>query len=114
MKETAEEKLERLRLMTNARTHKHRAKLKKLGLPINRVKNEWFLDYKKTLSCKVCGESCDIVLDFHHLDPKVKTNNISRLIATNASASIVLAEIAKCVVLCRNCHAKVHAGLIIL
>ena len=130
MNETAEEKKEKQRLMTNARTHKHRAKLKALGLPANkrqlcasgekpyssRTNNtaEWFAYYKETFSCQICGESCSTVLDFHHLDPKKKADNISRLVATDKPIAVVLAEIAKCAPLCRNCHAKVHAGLIVL
>jgi hypothetical protein len=123
MKETAEEKKERQRLMGVARKQKSRAKLRALGLPISgHVREakfsgtnntaEWFAYYKETFSCQICGESCSTVLDFHHLDPKMKIDNISRLVATDKPMVVILAEIAKCVCLCRNCYAKVHAGLL--
>lgn len=49
-------------------------------------------------------------LDIHHLDPKIKDKNFSCM--RGWCKERILAEIEKCVLLCRNCHAEVHAGLI--
>ncbi len=60
------------------------------------------------LTCEYSG--CVEALDFHHLDPDVKTDGIARLYL--AKPSILQAELDKCVLLCCRCHAEVHAGLI--
>jgi hypothetical protein len=52
-------------------------------------------------------------LAFHHLDTSKKERNISEL-APGWSIDRILKEIAKCKVLCHNCHTKVHAGILSL
>lgn len=69
--------------------------------------SEWWVDYKSALICSICGESRHWCLDFHHTDPLVKEGTLSSLLRT-ASKQRVLDEIAKCVVVCRNCHADIH------
>lgn len=61
-------------------------------------------------SCILCGEDTFCCLHFHHKDPSQKTGNVYSL--STRSKVHILAEIEKCVVLCANCHCKVHAGLI--
>lgn len=65
-----------------------------------------FLDEAKKDGCVVCGEKEAIALDFHHLFGK--DFNLSRHITTNVEK--LMEEVAKCVVLCANCHRKVHHG----
>lgn len=55
--------------------------------------------------CIVCGEKDIACLDFHHL--KDKEFNISNEIR-NLSIENLKKEINKCVVLCSNCHRKLH------
>ncbi len=69
-------------------------------------------EYKKTLSCKICGESESVCLDFHHIEPNEKEYNIALLKYSTGSFEKVKREIEKCVVLCANCQRKVHAGII--
>ena len=68
--------------------------------------SEWYINYKKTLKCSKCPESDWRCLDFHHKDPNEKEFCIS--IGRNKGLSIesLLKEIAKCDVLCANCHRK--------
>ena len=67
------------------------------------------VEFKRSCEgCVLCGEKEPVSLDFHHLDPKAKDGAVAR----QPSIARVLAEIAKCVVLCANCHRKVHAGLL--
>ena len=73
---------------------------------------KWYQEYKSTLACKICGESCTICLDFHHLDPLRKDIAVSQMIAQGYGRSRIENEISKCIVLCKNCHAKLHAGLV--
>jgi hypothetical protein len=68
----------------------------------------WFTAFKKTLRCARCPESHPYCLDFHHLDPTVKSNTVPALVKKGVPKERVLAEIAKCVVLCANCHRKEH------
>jgi hypothetical protein len=64
----------------------------------------------KEAGCIRCGESEYVALDFHHIDPNIKESNVSKLLA-GASTKRMLKEIEKCVVICANCHRKLHAGL---
>lgn len=66
--------------------------------------------YKSTHGCKYCFESDSCCLDFHHISPELKTENISMLIV-NSSIENVKKEIEKCEVVCANCHRKHHAGI---
>ena len=63
--------------------------------------------------CIACGESDPVVIDFHHPDPSVKELNIGGMVASRSLTSL-LKEVDKCVCLCKNCHAKVHANTLTL
>lgn len=71
-----------------------------------------FLDWMKNLkigrSCERCGESHPATLDFHHRDATQKTFTISSGGRYRGSRKQVLAEIEKCIILCSNCHRKLH------
>ena len=61
----------------------------------------------------ICG-GCDGsyppgAFDFHHLDPGAKEFGVSTD-GTYRPWRRIVAELAKCVMLCANCHAEVHAG----
>ena len=72
-----------------------------------RVK-EQFEELKKTLSCKICGESHPATLDFHHKNPEEKEIIISQAVGRNWGWNSLKKEIDKCDVLCANCHREVH------
>lgn len=67
---------------------------------------DWFRNYKKGLSCKECGETHPACLEFHHL--RHKDSTVSNMVGSGYSKERILKEIAKCEVLCANCHRKVH------
>lgn len=77
----------------------------------DRAKN-FFLDIRKNSQCKFCGENCEHCLDFHHLDPATKVEAVGTMVAQARSLKQIKEEIAKCIVLCSNCHRKLHAGVI--
>ncbi len=64
--------------------------------------------YKTLKGCAYCSEKCYACLDFHHPDSD-KEFNISR--GYSNSTETLKAEIRKCVVVCSNCHRKIHSGI---
>ncbi len=67
---------------------------------------QWIDEYKSGLSC-ACGQNHPATLDFHHIDPTQKDFSIKAAVARRYSLERVKKEIAKCIVLCANCH-RVH------
>jgi len=63
---------------------------------------------KESLECSICGENHPATLQFHHRDPQKKDFNLSEAVRQGYSAERIQKEIAKCSVLCANCHAKLH------
>lgn len=77
---------------------------------VRREKMRDIINDAKQQGCIICGESDICCLDFHHI--RDKEFDIST--GTEVSADRLIAEIDKCVVLCANCHRKLHAGKIAL
>lgn len=62
-------------------------------------------------ACKVCGyKRCSRAMNYHHKFPENKSFEISG--AHGRSIKNLLEEICKCILLCANCHAEVHDGII--
>lgn len=76
------------------------------------------LDEKRSIvdrvkvKCSVCGyDRCKDALDFHHIDSSMKLFGIAEVMSsTVVTAKELQDEIAKCVVLCSNCHREHHAA----
>lgn len=64
-------------------------------------------EYLKNKSCKECGETNQLLFDFHHKNPKDKKAKIAHLI-NRACWKLVLEEIEKCEILCCVCHRLYH------
>lgn len=56
--------------------------------------------------CNFCGESNILVLQFDHIDPKTKIEEIGRMVKRSASIQEIKEEMRKCQILCFNCHIK--------
>jgi hypothetical protein len=70
----------------------------------------WFYEYKRdNCRCERCGEDCPHCIDFHHVGDK--TANVSQMVNHGYSKERIKAEIARCDVLCANCHRKLHDDL---
>ena len=65
---------------------------------------------KANQGCAKCGDTRSYVLDYHHIDPSVKTEGIARMVSNHYTSlnEETLNEIKKCVVLCANCHREWH------
>lgn len=62
--------------------------------------------------CVLCGyDRCVSALHFHHIDPRSKKFHLS-MQGVARSIAAARAEMAKCALLCANCHAEVEAGLV--
>jgi hypothetical protein len=61
------------------------------------------------LRCERCGYNKNYAaLAWHHLDPREKTHELDLRAMSNRSLSTLRDEVAKCQLLCANCHAEVH------
>lgn len=69
-----------------------------------------FVGSIKVRGCYICGEKTICCLVFHHKDPEQKIDAISQML--NTDIELVKTEMRKCILLCRNCHAKIHSKLI--
>lgn len=71
-----------------------------------RVKNKQLVrDIKGDGECYFCAEKDVVTLDFHHLRDK----RLDIADAVRGTAKGLMHEIQKCVLLCSNCHRKLHA-----
>jgi hypothetical protein len=60
--------------------------------------------------CAACGyDRCQAALQFHHLDPGLKSFALSHQGVTRSLAK-ARSEARKCVLVCANCHAEIEAG----
>jgi len=84
-----------------------RAIIKKSNAKISAQTKVFVENYKLQHPCQ-CGEGDPCCLDFHHIDGESKEMAVSEMVANRYSLNKVKAEVEKCVVLCRNCHAKLH------
>lgn len=61
--------------------------------------------------CQICGyNKCYGALEFHHIDPSLKTMNLS-VTSMKKNMNILRAEAEKCVLVCANCHREIEVGV---
>lgn len=70
----------------------------------NEIKKTKDLIAKLKIKCIKCGESHPATLDFHHINPNEKDQDIAKM----TSRKKILEESKKCIILCSNCHRKLH------
>ena len=79
----------------------------------NQARKTYVSDLKKQYGgkCKICGyKRCFDALVFHHKNPKNKKDKVSKIVYRKGIKA-AKEEAKKCVLICANCHAEVHAGL---
>jgi hypothetical protein len=87
------------------------------GKAVNRkrhalARQKFLQQVKESFGCQICGETCHLVLDFHHLEQDAKEKHLSGMAVDNRPWNVIIAELEKCAVLCCNCHRKVHGNLL--
>jgi len=92
-KKNAKKEITRTGKVTKARRKKIRA---------------WVNDFKAKAGCCKCPENDPVCLDFHHLSDK-KAAVSSKI--NNWGMERIQKEINKCIVICANCHRKLHKSL---
>ena len=79
---------------------------------------EWFRQLKSEMHCT--DPNCPypnvdpVCLDFHHRPGELKLANVTTLVNRAKPKQVILDEIAKCDVICSNCHRKRNDKLGIL
>lgn len=67
------------------------------------------LDFLKDKACVICGQSDIRTFEFDHRNPETKSFGIAQAIRLGKKWEEILDEIAKCRILCANCH-KIHTA----
>lgn len=63
--------------------------------------------------CEICGYNrCLSALHFHHKNPDKKRDQVSNLLK-NSGIKVAIKETEKCILVCSNCHAELHEGIIL-
>lgn len=66
------------------------------------------VDYVKISNpCMICGEKDIVCLDFHHVNGDGKGNFVSYWQRAKSKLKLIN-EMKKCIVVCSNCHRKIH------
>ena len=88
-----------------------RFRCKKCALEVvsnKRRRNKVALVEYKGGKCEICGyDKCIEALSFHHLDPNQKDFGVSN--GNIKSLETLKREADKCILVCHNCHAELHA-----
>jgi hypothetical protein len=79
----------------------------KYDVPKRAKRLDKFEEFKRGLSCCRCGLAHPAVLQFHHRDPSQKLFGVAQAVYNRGWETIMI-EVAKCDVLCANCHAIHH------
>jgi ribosomal protein L30E len=69
------------------------------------------LAWKAERGCSRCSESDSACLDFHHRDPSKKKFQVGWGVWEGYTWNKLMKEAAKCIIVCANCHRKLHAKL---
>lgn len=87
---------------------KNKEKLAEYQRQKRREVAKWFADFKSDKACVTCGESHPACLDFHHKEGNDKDMDVGYMVRQKLSMERIMSEIAKCDIVCANCHRKLH------
>lgn len=111
-KEWVEANQDKMRVYRREYYYKNRDKEKARSLKrrklVEKEIREYLQNIKISRGCLFCGEDHVACLDFHHIDPNEKEETISAIPKRGWSYERIDKELEKCIVLCSNCHRKLH------
>jgi len=81
-------------------TERNKKEKNSIRLFVNKIKED--------SGCAICGEKNPDKLTFHHVDKDDKEYKISDLVVQRRF-NLLTKELRKCIVLCYDCHRKVHS-----
>ena len=91
--------------------YRHVERNTRLSLERRQRHRRWLKSLKRESDgCRDCKAADPVCLDYHHLDSGEKTMAINEMVLYGFSKSRISEEISKCVLLCANCHRKVHSS----
>ena len=74
-----------------------------------KARKELVKNVKQESECVVCSEEAPCCLDFHHPPDVEKRGSVGQMIYKSGPIKKLRKEIEKCVIICSNCHRKLHA-----
>jgi hypothetical protein len=77
-----------------------------------RAKVEQWRAWKEEKGCSFCDENYGPCLQLHHLVSEEKEAAISEMVANDVRWERIMDEAAKGIIVCGNCHIKIHYGII--
>jgi hypothetical protein len=77
-------------------------------------KRKFVAEDKKLKGCCKCSEADPCCLDYHHIGDDKETEIATAIGIHGWGKKRLIEEIKKCVVICANCHRKLHAGKLAL
>ncbi len=81
-------------------------KRKKYSYLLREFNKNIIVEAKRNGKCAYC--SSRNFLEFHHIDPSIKEGAVGKMWYDGKTKDEILAEISKCILLCHECHVKVH------
>ena len=100
---------ERNKYKTNAAFREQQRVRRKRNRKKDKLKSQILLVAFKENGCKLCNEKETSCMAAHHIEPDKKEYAIATL---KSKPSLMAVELEKCICLCHNCHAKLHAGVL--
>jgi hypothetical protein len=91
-----------------AQWHRDNYERLKVSRDARRRRNAALILAAKRGGCSRCPENDPRCLDFHHREPALKAFVLGSKEAKDCTVERLQAEIAKCDLLCANCHRKEH------
>jgi hypothetical protein len=87
-----------------AHWERHLAQIKQRNRRIRAENRDRMVEFLRAHPCADCGETDIVVVEFDHL--RDKSWNVGSMVSHNSEWARILEEIAKCEVVCANCHRR--------
>lgn len=107
-KKWIEDNQDKIKAYRRAWYERNKKKVRSANLEQETKNRLWIKELKNNSCCSRCDQNHPATLHFHHLDSRKKDFNISTAVRQGYSLKKIQEEIAKCIVLCANCHAILH------